>query len=72
MKYINIDCDQLLSIIKQISKLFETRSAFLTSSKEIFHQATPRYKQSLASYGYKEKLTYVDKNAQNQKESRKL
>ena len=71
MKYIHVESDRPPSITKQILKSITTRLFSLSSSKEIFHQATSYYTQSLASSGHKRKLIYVEKSVQNKKEPRK-
>ena len=70
-KYIHVDSDHPSSIIKQIPKSVATRLSSSSSSKEIFLEATQSYEQNLASCGYKEKLTYVERSSKKPKGNKK-
>ena len=56
--YIHIHSDHPTSITKQLPRSIEKRLSQLSSSKDIFYETTPYYKQCLASCEYNEKLTY--------------
>ena len=56
--YIHIQSDHPPSITKQFPQPIKKFLSQLSSSKEIFYETTPYYKQRLTSCGYNEKLTY--------------
>ena len=57
--YINVNSNHPKSAIQNTAKAVEKRLSMLSSSEEIFNQASPPYQEALDKAGYKYKLNYT-------------
>ena len=63
--YIHAKSNHPSNIIKQLPKSIETRLSNLSSTKEIFSEASRHYQQALDKSGYKHKLKYNPSKPKN-------